>query len=87
MSQRKLTCVPLLPQVGTLSNSILHVDAGLGEWAAMLDGYSEEVWLLAMKLGWGGGGFRALFACCFHARPVAAEHARVSLLSHPCVSS
>ena len=54
MSQRKLTCVPLLPQVGTLSNSILHVDAGLGEWAAMLDGYSEEVWLLAMKLGWGG---------------------------------
>jgi len=28
--------------VGTLSNSILHVDAGLGEWAAMLDGYSEE---------------------------------------------
>ena len=55
MSQRKLTCVPLLPQVGTLSNSILHVDAGLGEWAAMLDGYSEEVWLLAMKLGWGGG--------------------------------
>ena len=62
VSQRKLTCVPLLPQVGTLSNSILHVDAGLGEWAAMLDGYSEEVWLLAMKLGWGGGGG---FPCSF----------------------
>jgi hypothetical protein len=30
-------------QVGTLTNSIYHIDASLGERAMMLDGYNDEV--------------------------------------------